>query len=123
VPLTRLRRHADWLSPFSETALGQLVRSWFDAPAVTSLTLSIPEKPADKLAELPRRHCRAPPQQAALMLVEGVERAAKTPNERTADERREAASKRAPPPKPEQPILTCVASFPPEAQPQLGAQR
>lgn len=122
--LARLRRHGDWLSPFSETALGQLVRSWFDAPAVTSLTLAIPENPADKLAELARRHCRARLQQAALMLVEA--HCASRPDAHGADVQRaargrvatSAASQAGP-----GDCHPCRQQSPPAAQPRQGAQR
>ncbi len=52
-----------------------------------SITLAIPENTAAKLAELARRQYRAPRQQAAVMLVEAIERAAGAPTERTAEER------------------------------------
>jgi hypothetical protein len=45
---------------------------------VKSLTLAIPENAAAKLAELARRDYRAPRQQAAVMLVEAIERAVET---------------------------------------------
>jgi hypothetical protein len=40
-----------------------------------SITLAIPDTAAAKLAELARRHYRAPRQQAAALLVEAIEKA------------------------------------------------
>jgi hypothetical protein len=58
-----------------------------------NFTLAIPQNPAEKQAELARRQYRAPQRQAAAMVVEAVERAAETPTERMAQERREAVSR------------------------------
>lgn len=44
-----------------------------------SITLAIPEPAAEKLADLARRQYRAPRQQAAVMLIEAIERAVATP--------------------------------------------
>jgi hypothetical protein len=59
---------------------------------VKTITIAIPEHAAERLAELARRQYRAPRQQAAVMLLEAIERAAETPTERTARERREAVA-------------------------------
>jgi len=57
---------------------------------VKTLTIAIPEHAAERLAELARRQYRAPRQQASVMLLEAIERAAGAPTERTAEERRGA---------------------------------
>jgi hypothetical protein len=46
-----------------------------DSVSMRSITLAIPDATAAKLAELARRQYRAPRQQAAALLVAGIERA------------------------------------------------
>jgi hypothetical protein len=60
---------------------------------VRSITLAIPENAAAKLAELARRDYRAPRQQAALMLVEAIEHAGKTPTRRMTNGRHEQSTR------------------------------
>ena len=57
-----------------------------------SIALAIQDKAAEKLAELARRQYRVLRQLAALMFLEAIERAAKTPTAWATSERREAVS-------------------------------